>query len=306
MSTPRRSLGRGLGALIPGASPAPRSAPLPAVPADDPVDAPTALGSAELPVDRIRANPEQPRRVFDRAELERLAVSIAQYGILQPVVVRRAGDGDSYELVVGERRWRAAQQAGLTTIPAVIADVEPRDRLAVALVENVQRHDLNPIELALAFRALVEQGATQEEVGARVGIDRASVSNHLRLLELPRELQGDVESGTLSLGHAKALLSVASPERRRVLRDRILADGLSVRRAEEEARALGAPARAPRKSRNGVQVLDPDTARALDLLRDRLQTQVRMRGSNERGRLEIEYFGAAELQRLVERILGDA
>lgn len=306
MSTPRRSLGRGLGALIPGASSAPRSAPLPAVPEDGPVDAPTALGSAELPVDRIRANPEQPRRVFDRAELERLAVSIAQYGILQPVVVRRAGDGDSYELVVGERRWRAAQQAGLRTIPAVIADVEPRDRLAVALVENVQRHDLNPIELALAFRALVDQGATQEEVGARVGIDRASVSNHLRLLELPRELQGDVESGALSLGHAKALLSVSSPERRRVLRDRILADGLSVRRAEEEARALGAPARAPRKSRAGVQVLDPDTARALDLLRDRLQTQVRMRGSTERGRLEIEYFGTAELQRLVERILGDA
>ncbi len=305
MSTPRRSLGRGLGALIPGASAAPRPAPSPPLSEETPEAIPGARGPAELPVARIRANPEQPRRVFDAAELERLATSIGQYGILQPVVVRRAADGD-YELVVGERRWRAAQQAGLATIPAVIADIEPRDRLAVALVENVQRHDLNPIELALAFRALVEQGATHEEVGERVGIDRVSVSHHLRLLELPRELQGDVESGALSLGHAKALLSVASPERRRALRDRILAEGLSVRRAEEEARALGAPARPPRKSRVGVQVLDPETVHLLDLLRDRLQTQVRMRGSVERGRLEIEYFGAAELQGLVERILGDA
>lgn len=305
MSTPRRSLGRGLGALIPGASAAPRPAPA-APPADVATpQAPDARGPDELPIARIRANPEQPRRRFDPGELERLAASIRQYGVLQPVVVRRAADGD-YELVVGERRWRAAQQAGLATIPAVVADIAPSERLAIALVENVQRHDLNPIELALAYRALIEQGATQEEVGTRVGVDRASVANTLRLLDLPRDLQGDVESGLFGLGHAKALLSVASPERRRALRDRIVDDGLSVRRAEEEARVLGAPTRPPRRARAGVQVLDPDTAHLIDTLRDHLQTQVRLRGSTTRGRLEIEYFGAAELQRIFDRIRGDA
>jgi ParB family chromosome partitioning protein len=308
MSTPpRRGLGRGLGALIPGAGsrPAPPDPAVPAPAAPAPAQTPEARGPAEIPVDRIRANPDQPRRRFDAAELERLAASIRQHGILQPVVVRRA-EGGLYELVVGERRWRAAQQAGLAAIPAVVADVEPRERLALALVENVQRHDLNPIELAHAFHALAEQGATQEEIGARVGFDRATVANHLRLLELPRELQQDVETGALGPGHAKALLSVASPERRRALRDRILAEGLSVRRAEEEARALGAPVRPPRKPRGAIQVLDPDTARLVDSLRRRLQTQVRLRGTPARGRLEIDYFGPEELHRVAERILGDA
>jgi ParB family chromosome partitioning protein len=309
MSTPpRRGLGRGLGALIPGAGtrPAPAPASAPAAPASAPAPEPTeARGPAQIPVERIRANPEQPRRLFDPAELERLAESIRQHGILQPVVVRRAEDG-LYELVVGERRWRAAQQAGLAAIPAVVADVAPRERLALALVENVQRHDLNPMELAHAFQALAEQGATQDEIGARVGFDRATIANHLRLLDLSRELQQDVEGGALTLGHAKALLSVASPERRRALRDRILGEGLSVRRAEEEARALGAPVRKARKGRGAVQVLDPDTASLVDALRSRLQTQVRLRGTAARGRLEIEYFGPEELQRVTERILGDA
>jgi ParB family chromosome partitioning protein len=306
MSTPpRRGLGRGLGALIPGASTAQRPAPAaPIEPAQGPAPG-DARGPAEIPVDRIRANPEQPRRSFDPAELERLAASIRQHGILQPVVVRRADDG-GYELVVGERRWRAAQQAGLAAIPAVVADVAPRERLALALVENVQRHDLNPMELAHAFEALAQQGATQEEIGARVGFERATVANHLRLLELSRELQQDVESGALTFGHAKALLSVTSPERRRALRDRIVGDGLSVRRAEQEARTLGAAVRPARKARGEVRVLDPDTARIVDALRGRLQTQVRLRGSAARGRIEIEYFGPEELHRVVELILGDA
>jgi ParB family chromosome partitioning protein len=309
---PRRGLGRGLGALIPGATTATRPAPaLPPEPAPAsapaaPMPAPAeARGPAEIPVERIRANPEQPRRVFDPAELARLAESIRQHGILQPVVVRLAEDG-FYELVVGERRWRAAREAGLATIPAVVADIASQDRLAVALVENVQRHDLNPMELAHAFQALVEQGATQEQIGTRVGFERATIANHLRLLELSRELQQDVEGGALTLGHAKALLSVASPERRRALRDRILGEGLSVRRAEEEARSLGAAVRPARKARGEVRILDPDTARVVDALRGRLQTQVRLRGSAARGRLEIEYFGPEELHRLVELILGDA
>lgn len=299
MTTPKRTaLGRGLGALIPGA--APSRAPEPqAVPAVEPA----AAGPAALPVDRIRPNPEQPRRRFDPAELERLAASIRQHGVLQPVVVRAMGDG--YELVVGERRWRAAQAAGLATIPAVVADVAPRERLELALVENVQRHDLNPIELALAFRALAESGHTQEEIGARVGFERSTIANHLRLLELPREMQADVEAGSLGVGHAKAILGVASPERRRVLRDRIVSGSLSVRQAEELARELGAATRAPRRKGGAVQVLDPDLANLVDVLRGRLQTQVRLRGDASRGRVEIDYVGADELNRLVDCILGE-
>ena len=294
MTTRRSALGRGLDALIPGATAPPpeRAASV----------APSGPAPAEVPIDRIRPNPEQPRRHFDPAEIERLAESIRQHGILQPVVVRRAGEG--FELVVGERRWRAAALAGRKSLPAVVADVAPRERLEWALVENVQRHDLNPIELAQALRTLAERGATQEEIGARVGFDRATVSNLLRLLDLPRELQGDVESGVISLGHAKALLSVGNPERRRALRDRIVGEQLSVRQAEETARSLGAAVRAPRRPRTRVQVLDPDTARLVDTIRSHLKTQVRIRGGAARGRLEIDYFGPEELHRITELILG--
>jgi ParB family chromosome partitioning protein len=294
MTTHKRSaLGRGLGALIPGAARERAIEP-------DLVSAPDAKATTELPIERIRPNPEQPRRRFDPAELERLAASIRLHGVLQPVVVRAVDDG--YELVVGERRWRAAQAAGRTTIPAVVADVAPRDRLELALVENVQRHDLNPIELALAFRALADTGATQEAIGERVGFERSTISNHLRLLELSRDMQADVEGGAMSLGHAKAILAVANPERRRSLRDRIVRDALSVRQAEELARELGAATRTPQRSR--ITTLDPDLANLVDILRQRLQTQVRLHGSASRGRIEIDYVGADELNRLVELVLG--
>lgn len=294
MTTPKRSaLGRGLGALIPGAARERAIEP-------EPASAPDPKATSELPIERIRPNPEQPRRRFDPAELERLADSIRRHGVLQPVVVRAVDDG--YELVVGERRWRAAQAAGRTTIPAVVADVAPRDRLELALVENVQRHDLNPIELALAFRALSDTGATQEAIGERVGFERSTIANHLRLLELSRDMQADVEGGAMSVGHAKAILAVANPERRRSLRDRIVRDALSVRQAEELARDLGAATRAPH--RNRITTVDPDLANLVDLLRQRLQTQVRMRGSASRGRIEIDYVGADELNRLVELVLG--
>jgi len=294
MTTPKRSaLGRGLGALIPGAA---RERAIEA----EPVSTPDPKATSELPIERIRPNPEQPRRRFDPAELERLADSIRRHGVLQPVVVRAVDDG--YELVVGERRWRAAQAAGRTTIPAVVADVAPSDRLELALVENVQRHDLNPIELALAFRALADTGATQEAIGERVGFERSTIANHLRLLELSREMQADVEGGAMSIGHAKAILAVANPERRRSLRDRIVRDALSVRQAETLARDLGAATRAPHRSR--ITTVDPDLANLVDLLRQRLQTQVRLRGSASRGRIEIDYVGADELNRLVELVLG--
>jgi ParB family chromosome partitioning protein len=300
MTTRRSALGRGLGALIPGASATAESAS---------AIAPTQGGPQELDVDRIDPNPEQPRRVFDPAELARLADSIRRHGVLQPVVVRRAGE--RFELVVGERRWRASQLAGKRTIPAVIADIEPRDRLELALVENVQRHDLNPIELALAFRALGEAGATQEQIGERVALDRATVANHLRLLELPREFQADVESGRLSVGHAKALLQVQNPERRHYLRDQVLAKHLSVRAAEEAARLL-TDASGRSRSRRALtadasqpSAADPNLEHLVDALRQRLKTRVRIAGSAAQGRVEIDYFGPEELGRIVSEILGD-
>src|SRR5262245_13576028 len=294
MSRPS-ALGRGLGALIPGANPA---SPVGAVEAAPP----TGQAPAAIPIDAIDPNPEQPRRVFDPEELRSLAESIRRHGVLQPVVVRRAGD--RYELVVGERRWRASREAGLAEIPAVVADVADRARLEVALVENVQRRDLNPIELAHAFRALGAAGASQEEIGARVGLDRSTVANHLRLLDLSGEIQADVEAGRLSAGHAKALLQVTNPERRRHLRDRILAAGLSVRAAEELAQSSGsARPRKPRAARPGS---DPNLQRLIDGLRQRLQTRVRIQGQSSRGRIEIEYFGADDLQRIAGLLLGDA
>jgi len=302
MTMRRNALGRGLGALIPSAPPP--AAPAGATPTPSAAPAPDgASAPLELPVDRIAPNPQQPRRRFDEAELARLAASIGRHGVLQPVVVReREG---RYELVVGERRWRASQLAGRRTIPAVVKDVSAPELLELALVENVQRHDLNPIELALAFRALADAGATQEEVGRKVGVDRSTVANHLRLLELPRELQADVEAGALTAGHAKALLQVASPERRRQLRDRIVEGGLSVRAAEELARSYAGAAPARRRSpRAGA--LDPDLAQLVARLRDRLQTKVRLAGDARRGKLEIDYYGAEELQRLAGLLLDGA
>jgi len=289
MNSQHKALGRGIGALIPGAGSA--SAPVAAVDA----------GPARIPLDSIEPNPDQPRRVFDPDHLARMAQSMSRHGVLQPVVVRRSGN--RYQLICGEQRWRAARLAKLTSIPAVISDVDDRERLELALIENVQRADLNPVELAHAFKALCASGATQEEVGERVSLDRSTVANHLRMLELPREFQADVEAGRLSFGHAKALLSVGNPERRRQLRDRIVRDGLSVRAAETLARDVSKPKppRAPRRP-----VADPNRQMLVDSLRRRLQTSVRINGDDARGRIEIEYFGAEDLGRIAGLLLGDA
>ena len=299
MSTRPSALGRGLDALLPSSPPPARTVAASAEPEATPSSGP----ATQLAVELIDPNPEQPRRVFDPEYVERLADSIRQHGVLQPVVVRQVGE--RFELVVGERRWRATQRAGLKTIPAVIADVDTQDRLELALVENVQRRDLNPIELAHAFLALSEGGTSQESIGKRVGLDRSSVANHLRLLELPAELQTDVESGALTLGHAKALLQTSNPERRRHLRDRIVNDGLSVRAAEELARPPGKPTRTA-KAKRGPRAADPNLQRVVDLLRQRFQTRVRIQGDAKRGRVEIEYFGDEDLRRITAILLGDA
>jgi len=288
MSNQHKALGRGIGALIPG---------VPRVGST----APTAVsGPTSIPLDSIEPNPDQPRRVFDPKHLEQMAKSIARHGVLQPVIVRKAGH--RYQLICGEQRWRAARLAELSSIPAVVTDVADRDRLELALIENVQRADLNPIELAHAFKALCASGATQEEVGERVSLDRSTVANHLRILELPREFQADVEAGRLSIGHAKALLSMGNPERRRHLRDRIVREGLSVRASEALARGVSRPKR-PRAA--GRPAVDPNRQMLVDNLRRRLQTSVRINGDDARGRIEIEYFGAEDLARIANLLLGD-
>ncbi len=289
MSNQHKALGRGIGALIPGAAPASS----PALVAES--------GPTRIPLDSIEPNPDQPRRVFDLKQLERMAQSISRHGVLQPVIVRKAGH--RYQLICGEQRWRAARLAELSSIPAVVMDVDDRDRLELALIENVQRSDLNPIELAHAFKALCASGATQEEVGERVSLDRSTVANHLRLLELPREFQADVEAGRLSIGHAKTLLSVGNPERRRHLRDRIVREDLSVRASEGLARNVSKPKR-PRVAHRSAT--DPNRQMLVDNLRRRLQTSIRINGDDARGRIEIEYFGAEDLGRITNLLLGDA
>jgi len=181
--------------------------------------------------------------------------------------------------------------------------VDDDDLLAVALVENVQRHDLNAIELAHAFRALADQGLTQDEIGSRVSLDRSTVANHLRLLELPASFQADVEEGRLTAGHAKALLQVANPERRRHLRDRVIREGLSVRALEQLGREATAGGR--KKSERKAVTVDPDLQRLIDQLRPRYLTSWRFAGDGRRGRVEIDFFGAQDLERVAGLLLGD-
>jgi len=317
MSERRRALGRGLGALISGnaarpRSPAPAATAVPAGAANStqhsvyeeaPVRPSKEAFPTTVPVDQIDPNPDQPRRRFDAAELESLATSILRHGVLQPVVVRRVAD--RYELIVGERRWRASRAAGLVEIPAVIADLAEHERLEVAIVENIQRRDLNPLELAHGYRALAEAGATQEEIGRKVSQDRSSVANHLRLLELSRDIQEDLEEDRLSMGHAKALLQVPDAARRGRLRDRIVKQGLSVRAAEKLARASGGGVGADIAS-DPAEGLDPSIARSLAALQGRYQARVRLHGGAQKGRVEIEYFNSEDLQRIFSLLMGDA
>ena len=295
----RKGLGRGLSALIP--PPVAHAPPVTRVEhtASDGEDASSA--PLFIAIARIAPNPGQPRKVFRESELAALAASIREQGVLQPLVVRRRGDG--YELIIGERRWRAAQLAGLDEVPAVVLDATDRQVVEMALVENVQRADLNPMELAEAFRVLIDdEGMTQDEAGRRVGLDRSSVANHLRLLELSREIQQDLIDQRLTMGHAKAILQVPV-EQRVMVRDQIIRGALSVRAAEELGRR--AASTAPRQPRSGP-VRDVHVADLEERLRKVMQTKVRIIGRRARGRIELHYFGEGELERLADRLMGES
>ena len=279
----KHGLGRGLTALL---GPPPEAA----APGHD--GASTA-GVEEIPIEAIAPNPQQPRKDFDINILNDLAASLKRSGVLQPVVVRRHGPG--FQLVVGERRWRAAKIAGLATVPAVIREVSDAESLELALIENLMREDLNPIEEAEAYRRLLaEFGWTQEELATRVGKDRSSVANCLRLLRLPGIIQDDLRAGRLTMGHARALLSLEREADQLRLREQILAHSWSVRDTEEgvKGRRTHLPRRVPRRS--------PDLTAVEDALRSVLATRVRLVGSERRGRIEIPYTSREELDRLHE------
>ncbi len=274
----RHGLGRGLGALL-------SSTPEPGV----------AGATTDLPIDSISPNPNQPRKAFDDKTLRELAASLRQSGVLQPVVVRRLGPG--YQLVVGERRWRAAKMAGLTRIPAVVRESTDAECLELALVENLLREDLNPMEEAEAYqRLLAEFGWTQEELAHRVGRDRSSIANCLRLLKLPALIQADLRAGRLTMGHARALLSLTSPADQLKLREEILAHSWSVRTTEE-----GVQAKRARPARRQLR-RSPELAALEDALRSALATRVRLIGNERAGRIEIAYTSREELDRLAELI----
>ncbi len=251
----------------------------------------------DLPVEMIDPNPQQPREVFDPAALAELEASVAAEGVLQPVVVRRKGD--RYELIMGERRLRAAMNAGRRTIPAIVRDVPDERLLEISLIENIQRADLNPIEKARAMKNMAERlGITQEEVARRLGIARASVANLMRLLDLPEEVQDYVSRGTLSMGHARAILAEKDPQRRIELARRVIAEGLSVRKTEMLAsRAASSKVVTDRTGRR-----DPNVADLEDRLSRSLGTRVEIRGSAKKGKVVIHYYSAEELEEIIERL----
>lgn len=247
------------------------------------------------PIEKIRPNPDQPRKHIDQDSLEGLAGSIKEKGILQPLVVWEV-DG-VYELIVGERRWRAAQKAGLKAVPVVIKDVSPDELLELALVENIQREDLNPLEEAMAYSRLInELGHTQSQVASRVGRERSTVANFLRLLQLPDYAQADLLDGRLSMGHARAILMLEDPESRKELRDQIIKKDLSVRQAEALARRLA------KGKRLGARVRreDPDIRNLCEDLSRRLGSKVKIVQTKRGGRLEIRYRSVQDLERVIQ------
>ena len=278
----KHGLGRGLGALLSPSEPAPLAAA-----------AMVGGGIQDIPVGDIVPNPQQPRKDFEINALSELAASLRQSGVIQPVVVRRAGQG--YQLIVGERRWRAAKLAGLEKIPAVVREATDAESLELALIENLLREDLNPIEEAEAYQKLLAQFAwTQEELAERVGKDRSSIANCLRLLKLPESIQADLRAGRLTMGHARALLSLGSAADQLRLREEILAHSWSVRATEEDVQRKRSqlPRRPLRRS--------PELGALEDTLREALVTRVRLVGNERRGRIEIAYTSREDLDRLTE------
>jgi ParB family chromosome partitioning protein len=285
MATKRMALGKGLGALLP------------------------EFGQAESKtllycgIEEIIPNRSQPRKHFDESKLQELAESIKEKGILEPLIVRKTDQG--YELIVGERRWRAAQKAGLKEVPVVVKEAEGREALEISLIENLQREDLNPIEAAEAFKHLIEEfKISQEDLSKRIGKDRTTIANTLRLLKLPIEIRNQLLQNRITSGHARAILSLESKEKQKELCALIIKKGLSVREAEALAKRWSEK---PKKSITAVKKkgdLESQLNSLQDSLRKYLGTKVHITQKGKRGKIEIEYYSNEELERIVETILG--
>jgi ParB family chromosome partitioning protein len=285
MATKRMALGKGLGALLP------------------------EFGQAEpkallyCGIEEIIPNRSQPRKHFDESKLQELAESIKEKGILEPLIVRRIDQG--YELIIGERRWRAAQKAGLKEVPVVVKEAEGREVLEISLIENLQREDLNPIEAAEAFKHLIEEfNISQEDLSKRIGKDRTTITNTLRLLKLPLEIRDQLLQNRITSGHARAILSIENKEKQKELCALIIKKGLSVREAEALAKRWSEkPKRSipPAKKRGD---LESQLSSLQDSLRKYLGTKVQITQKGQRGKIEIEYYSHQDLERLVETIIG--
>lgn len=296
----RGGLGRGLGALIPTTSAPSSGAALDAILGEQeqrPAPVPGA-SFEQVPVEQITPNAKQPRQNFDEEALAELKTSIQAFGLLQPIVVRKI-DGGKYELVMGERRWRAARDVGLALIPAIVRDTTDDAMLRDALLENLHRQQLNPLEEAAAYQQLLQEfGTTHEELANRIGRSRSQVTNTIRLLNLPVAVQRRVAAGVLSAGHARALLSADDPEVQDELAGRIVAEGLSVR-ATEELVAVGVQTRKPRKTTATRRMSAPGADGLADRLSDAFDTRVKVEIGRRKGRIVVEFASVDDLERIV-------
>jgi len=296
--TERRGLGRGLGELFQRTEPQPIATSTDGDPEPPLVPVPEGSYFTELPLETISPNPRQPRTVFDEDAMSELVESIREVGMLQPIVVRPLG-GAKFELVMGERRWRAAQQAGVDTIPAIVRETADHDLLRDALLENLHRAQLNPLEEAAAYQQMLEDfGCTQEELASRIKRSRPQISNTIRLMRLPPTVQRRIAAGVISAGHAKALLAVDDPAGQERIAQRVVAEGLSVR-AVEELVTLGDHRERARRQRHQPKIVAPKAKDLADRLSDHFETRVKVELGRTKGKIIIEFATVDDLERIV-------
>lgn len=279
----KKGLGKGLGALIPM------------------IEEKDEKNIQEIDIDEIKPNERQPRKAFDEEKIKELASSIKEHGIIQPVILRKIKSG--YELVAGERRWRAARLAGVKKIPAVVKDLTDAEVMQIALIENLQREDLTPLEEAMAYKRLMEEfGMTQEELASRIGKSRSQIANMVRLLSLEEEIQVMINQGKITAGHARALLAVEDSKERIKIAKKIAEEKISVRETEELAKTISL--KSGKRTKKEQEEINPALIHVTEQLQRALGTKVRIKGSERRGRIEIDFYSEDELERILEVITG--
>jgi ParB family chromosome partitioning protein len=299
----RGALGKGISSLLGDVEVSNRAPPPVDAPESEPARSHALVAEVvRLPIDDVQPNPHQPRKIFDDTALKELSASLKEDGILQPIVVSKGDSDAKYTIIAGERRWRASKLAGFETIPAIVKEGVGDDMLRLALIENIQRADLNVIEEAEAYASLIKDyGLTQEQCADKVGKERSTVANALRLLSLPRELQDDIMDGRVTMGHGRAILSLEEKKLMLRARDIVIKKGLSVRQTEQLCKTFKQTQKLE-ESGGATPKEDADLNYITESLRSYLHTKVRLSGNASRGRIEIAYFSAAELERILKRM----